>query len=198
MKKSIIAASVVFVLSGVSCAYAGNTISFLGEITDSTCSVVLEGTGSGDGTVNLPKVSSNLLSGKNSTAGRTSFALVAQDCAMGNGKTKVAAFFNGVGAEGADAGNVDSVTGYLNNLAADPGTDEYETAATNVQLRLIDGTTESVIKAGYDDQVSNAGYIAVGSDNSARMPYAVEYISTNGSATAGPVKGMVVYDLMYN
>lgn len=204
MKKSIIAASAILALSAASSAYAGNTITFLGEITDSTCKVMIEGTSSGDGTVNLPKVSKDLLSAAGSTAGRTSFALVTQDCSLANGKSKVNAFFNGAGAIGADAGNVDGASGYLNNLAADPGTAEYPLAATNVQLRLINGTNEKVIKAGYQDQVADtSGYVDVDTSKvlpemQARMPFMVEYISTAGGATAGPVKGMVVYDLMYN
>lgn len=201
MKKSILTAAVVFALSAASSAYAGNTITFLGEITDSTCDVSVEG---GSSTITLPSVSKSLLSATNSTAGRVSFALLAENCTLGNGKSKVAAYFNGEGAVGADAGNVDSATGYLNNLAEDPNpgndpdvTTDYQDIATNVQLRLIDGTNNSVIKAGFADQVDDAGYVTVDSSNNARLPYSVEYISVAGSATPGPVKGMVVYDLMY-
>lgn len=205
MKKSILTAAVVFALSAASSAYAGNTITFLGEITDSTCDVSVEG---GSSTITLPSVSKSLLSATNSTAGRVSFALLAENCALGNGKSKVAAYFNGNGAEGADANNIDSTTGYLNNLATDPNptnaaydaddaTTYYQDAATNVQLRLIDGTSNAVIKAGFADQVDDAGYVTVDTSNNARLPYSVEYISVAGSATPGPVKGMVVYDLMY-
>lgn len=205
MKKSILTAAVVFALSAASSAYAGNTITFLGEITDSTCDVSVEG---GSSTITLPSVSKSLLSATNSTAGRVSFALLAENCALGNGKSKVAAYFNGNGAEGADANNIDSATGYLNNLATDPNptnaaydaddaTTYYQDAATNVQLRLIDGTSNAVIKAGFADQVDDAGYVTVDTSNNARLPYSVEYISVAGSATPGPVKGMVVYDLMY-
>lgn len=199
MKKSILTAAVVFALSAASSAYAGNTITFLGEITDSTCDVSVEG---GSSTITLPSVSKSLLSATNSTAGRVSFALLAENCALGNGKSKVAAYFNGNGAEGADANNIDSTTGYLNNLATDPNPEDdadadYLDAATNVQLRLIDGTSNAVIKAGFADQVDDAGYVTVDTSNNARLPYSVEYISVAGSATPGPVKGMVVYDLMY-
>lgn len=199
MKKSILTAAVVFALSAASSAYAGNTITFLGEITDSTCDVSVEG---GSSTITLPSVSKSLLSATNSTAGRVSFALLAENCALGNGKSKVAAYFNGNGAEGADANNIDSTTGYLNNLATDPNPEDdadadYLDAATNVQLRLIDGTSNAVIKAGFADQVDDAGYVTVDTSNNARLPYSVEYISVAGSAPPGPVKGMVVYDLMY-
>lgn len=205
MKKSILTAAVVFALSAASSAYAGNTITFLGEITDSTCDVSVEG---GSSTITLPSVSKDLLSATNSTAGRVAFALQAENCTLGNGKSKVAAYFNGEGAVGADAGNVDSATGYLNNLATDPNPSNtpynaadastyYQDAATNVQLRLIDGTNNTVIKAGYTDQVDDAGYVTVDGSNNARLPYSVEYISVAGNATPGPVKGMVVYDLMY-
>ncbi|MEN0581394.1 fimbrial protein [Phytobacter palmae] len=195
MKKLIIAASATAVLSVSNMAHAGNTIEFLGEISDSTCDVVLEGASTT--TVTLPTVSKNLLPAANATAGRTSFALNASNCVLGNGKTKVAAFFNGNNSGGADANNVDSVTGYLNNLAVDPGTTEYPTAAQNVKLRLIDGTNGNVIKAGDTTQVTGAGYVTVDGTGNARMPYSVEYVAIGGAASAGPVRGVVVYDLQY-
>lgn len=191
MNKLIIASAVISVLAVTNVAHAGNTIEFLGEITDSTCDVALEG--SSATTVTLPTVSKALFTGINTTAGRTMFALLASNCTLSNGKTKVAAFFNANSTEGADANNVDNASGYLNNLAA-------TSPATNVKLRLIDGTGGSVIKVGYTDQVtSTMGVTATGTAGAAaaRMPYAVEYIATDTTVTSGPVRGVVVYDLMY-
>ncbi|CAI1218251.1 fimbrial protein [Serratia fonticola] len=195
MKKVLIASSIFAAVATSGFANAGSTIEFLGEITDSTCDVTLEGGSSS--TVTLPTVSKDLMPAANASAGRTSFALNAANCTLGNGLTKVSAFFNGSNTGGTDANNVDNVTGYLNNLAADPATTEYPTAAQNVKLRLIDGTNGSFIKAGYTDQVTSAGYITVDGSGNARMPYAVEYITVGGAASAGPVRGVVVYDLQY-
>lgn len=204
MKKVIFAASALAVLTMSSVASAGE-IEFLGQITDSTCNVALEG--SSAATVTLPTISSSLFSMAGDTAGRTSFALLATNCTLTNGKTRVAAFFNGNSAGAGDPANVDSATGYLNNLAGVGFTPDasaavgYLAAATNVKLRLVDGTSGATIRAGYTEQVTNAGFVtATGTAGSmtARLPYAVEYISTDASVGAGPVRSTVVYDLQYN
>lgn len=198
MKKLIYAASALTALTMSSVATAG-TIEFLGQITDSTCDVQLEGGGQ---IVTLPTIQSNLFATDGAAAGRTSFALLASNCSMTNGKTRVAAFFNGNSNEGVDANNVDSATGYLNNLAVAPTPVEtaangYPAAATNVKMRLIDGTNGSFIRAGYTEQVSGGGFVTV-TNGAARMPYAVEYVRQGDAVTAGPVRSVVVYDLQYN
>lgn len=188
MKKIILpAVASALLFSGT--ASAANTIEFLGEITDSTCDVVLEGPSAT--TVTLPTVSKTNLPTANSTAGRTVFALQASGCTLANNKTKVAAFFNANSTEGADINNVDQASGYLNNLAS-------ASPAENVKLRLIDGTSGNVIKVGYTDQMTSTSGVTVDASGNARMPYAVEYIATAAEgAKAGAVRGVVVYDLMY-
>lgn len=189
MKRNIILSAVASALLFAGAAHAGNTIEFLGEITDSTCDVALEGGSST--TVTLPTVSKTALPSLDSTAGRTMFALKASNCTLADGKTKVAAFFNANSTEGSDANNVDSASGYLNNLAVG-------TTATDVKLRLIDGTSGNFIKVGYTDQMTSTLGVAVDGSGNARMPYGVEYIATDADgATAGPVRAVVVYDLMY-
>lgn len=191
MNKLILASAVMSTLALSQVAHAGNTIEFIGQITDSTCDVVLEGASAT--TVTLPTVSKALFTGVNTTAGRTMFSLLASNCTLANGKTKVAAFFNANSTTGADANNVDNVSGYLNNLAT-------TAPATNIKLRLIDGTGGGIIKVGYTDQVTGTiGVTATGADgaSTARMPYAVEYIATDAAVTSGPVRSVVVYDLMY-
>lgn len=188
MKNKLASAAIcAFIFSGA--ASAANTIEFLGEITDSTCDVALEGPSAT--TVTLPTVSKTALASLDSTAGRTMFALLASNCTLADGKTKVAAFFNANSTEGADINNVDNASGYLNNLST-------ASPAENVKLRLIDGTGGGVIKVGYTDQVTNTQAVTVDGSGNARMPYAVEYIATSaGGAKAGAVRGVVVYDLMY-
>lgn len=200
MKKVIFAASAVAALAMSSVASAGE-IEFLGEITESTCDVSLEGGGT---LVTLPTISKSLFNAIDDTAGRTSFALLASNCTLTNGKTRVAAFFNGNNPAGTNANNVDSVTGYLNNLAVDPGGSSatgYPTAAAGIKLRLIDGTNGNIIRAGYTEQVTNAGWVTTSGtagSQTARLPYSVEYIATESSITAGPVRSVAIYDLQYN
>lgn len=188
MKKRHVSTLIVSVLFA-GAVQASNTIEFVGEITDSTCDVVLEGASST--TVTLPTVSKTALPNLDSTAGRTMFALQASNCTLTNGKTKVAAFFNANTTEGTDINNVDQASGYLNNLAT-------ASPAQNVKLRLIDGTSGSVIKVGYTDQMTSTQGVTVDGSGNARIPYAVEYISTAPTGvSAGAVRSVVVYDLMY-
>ncbi|MFR9704724.1 fimbrial protein [Aeromonas sanarellii] len=190
MKKKItVALAFMSAFAFSNASNAGSTIEFLGEITDSTCDVALEG--SSATTVTLPTINKSLLSTQGATAGRSVFALNASNCVLSNGKTKVAAFFNANSTEGADINNVDMASGYLNNLAA-------ATPATNVKLRLIDGTGGNVIRVGYAEQATSTQGVAVDGSGNARLPYAVEYVATAESgATAGLVRSVVVYDLMY-
>lgn len=187
MKKNIILSAVASALLFAGAAHAGNTIEFKGEITDSTCDVALEGGGQ-EPTVTLPTVSKTALPALDSTAGRTMFTLLASNCTLANGETKVAAFFY---ANDAKPNSVDTASGYLNNTAID-------SPAQNVKLRLVDGTSGNVIKVGYTDQMTSTEGVTVDGSGNARMPYAVEYIATDvAGATAGFVEGSVVYDLMY-
>ncbi|WP_336222947.1 fimbrial protein [Enterobacter kobei] len=185
MKKNIILSAVASALLFAGAAHAGNTIEFKGEITDSTCDVALEGGETGT-IVRLPTVSKTALPGLDSTAGRTMFTLLASNCTLANGDTKVAAFFYAN-----DAKSVDTASGYLNNTATD-------SPAQNVKLRLVDGTSGNVIKVGYTDQMTSTEGVTVDGSGNARMPYGVEYIATDvAGATGGFVEGSVVYDLMY-
>lgn len=58
------------------------TISFAGKITDSTCTVSVDGQGA-DATINLPTVSKTALAADGETAGRTGFNITFTDCTMG-------------------------------------------------------------------------------------------------------------------
>lgn len=119
--------------------------------------------------------------------------------------------------------NVDQTTGYLNNIIAAAKTTSMDdggagsqrdlrtfvNAATGVKLRLLDGTTNKVIKVGDASQQNTNTYYALDlgptgtptpSKGKTLMPYYVEYVADNIAApnvTAGMVRGFVVYDLMY-
>lgn len=195
MKKVLLAASIVSALSLVGYAHANSgTIKFDGEVTDATCDVVIDDGAGTVTTVNLPPVSKAALSATNSVAGKTQFILKTSNCQNfgGTGQpSKVAAYFK------PDANNVDSTNGLLNNIAS--GTD----AATKVQLELVDGTNNNTIKAGFASQMNATGgneFVAItgtSPNGSVELPYAVQYKSVAGGATAGDVKGEVAFDLVY-
>lgn len=271
MKKLLIASSVLAALT-MNAAYAapvtenGGTIEFIGEITDTTCYVDVQGSVDGTGGTAAADTSNTVLLrpvpksefAANGAAGRTSFFLqvhsqasaLPSPCVIGKVAerdssgiptgtsatvTKVKAIFGGNLAtgdveryesrKGAVAGaamaaemlgNVDMVTGYLNNIAVQNTSRAFADdltltpsdngAATGVKLRLLDSDYR-VIKVGdTNDQIANNKARLLGGDtykgdaDTTSLPYFVEYVSDSGSATgvtAGMVRSFVVYDLMY-
>ena len=194
MKKVLLAASIVSALSLVGYAHANSgTIKFDGEVTDATCDVAINDGAGTVTTVDLSPVSKDELSAVNSVAGKTEFILQASNCQNFGGvgqPSKVAAYFK------PDAANVDTATGLLNNIAT-------ASAATNVQLELLDGTSGKAIKAGFASQTGTGGtneFVSIGGTSPSgevNLPYFVQYKSVTGGATAGDVKGEVAFDLVY-
>ncbi len=185
MKKSVISLSLVTILglAAVSAQAASTgTITFNGELTDTTCEVDINGQGS-DATIVLPTVGVNQLTASGDTTGRTSFNMNVSDCVIGTegGHSKVSAFFQ-------PGNTVDLSTGRLKNVGG---------SATNVDLRLLDASNSfAPINVGNTDQVSGTSYVDIQADGTAFLPYAVEYYA-NAQTTPGTVTSSVVYNLQY-
>jgi major type 1 subunit fimbrin (pilin) len=199
MKKSIIAASLAILSGTAFMAHADSTgtITFNGEVTDTTCDVSVNGQGA-DADVTLPTVSSSLLASEGQVTGKTSFNMELTGCTLSDPSTagtndaavsKVSAFFQA-------GATVDAATGHL--LQQDAA------GAQNVSLELLDGTTSQPIKAGDASQVDGNTYYDMTDDGTATgtvldsivLPYAVQYYA-DGQATAGKVTSSVVYNLQY-
>ncbi|TBM28334.1 fimbrial protein [Hafnia paralvei] len=187
MKKSIVSLSLLAVLGmGSLSAQAASTgtITFNGELTDTTCDVDVNGQGA-DATVTLPTVSINQLTAPGNTTGRTSFNMNLSKCVVGTegGHSKVSAFFQ-------PGSTVDLSTGRLKNTAT--------TGATLVDLQLLDASGNyAPINVGNTDQVNDMAYVDIDqATGSALLPYAVEYYA-NGQTTPGVVTSSVVYNLQY-
>lgn len=185
MKKSVVSASVCAILTIATFstqAASTGTITFNGELTDTTCEVDINGQGS-DATVVLPTVGVNQLTASGDTTGRTSFNMNISDCVIGTegGHSKVSAFFQ-------PGNTVDLSTGRLKNVGG---------SATNVDLRLLDASNNyAPINVGNTDQVNNMAYVDINADGTANIPYAVEYYA-NAQTTPGTVTSSVVYNLQY-
>jgi len=180
---AVVVMTTLGLISASSFAASTGTITFNGELTDTTCNVDVNGQGS-DATVTLPTVSISELTTDKQVTGRTSFNMNLTGCVIGTpkGKSKVSAFFQ-------PGSTVDLSTGRLNNVGG---------SATNVQLQLLDATGSfKVINVGNTDQVSSTKYVDIASDRTATLPYAVEYYAL-GQTTAGTVTSSVVYNLQYN
>ncbi|WP_337264251.1 MULTISPECIES: fimbrial protein [unclassified Serratia (in: enterobacteria)] len=178
MKKLTLIASLIAACGSVGLAQAASTgtITFNGELTATTCDVIIDGQ-SANATVTLPTVGINQLTAAAKTAGRTGFIMALNNCA---GTLKTASAFFEAGA------SVDQVTGRLKTTGT----------ATNVALQLLDGSgAQAVIQAGNQNQRTSTQYVSVAT-GSANLPYAVEYYA-NGATTAGTVTSTVVYSIQY-
>lgn len=188
MKKLFITASILAAFAGMNAqAESTGTITFNGELTATTCEVVVDNQAA-DATIQLPTLGINQLATAGSTAGETSFNMALSNCS-GTLKTASAFFENGT--------TVDT-DGRLKNTATDTaasGDTAATTAATNVSLELLDGTTGDVIVAGNQSQTDANSYVSIAT-GSAVLPYSVRYYAT-GATTAGLVGSSVVYSIQY-
>ncbi|MFK8259600.1 fimbrial protein [Erwinia sp. AnSW2-5] len=175
MKKTIIAASLTtaMTLFAAGANASDGTISFKGSIDGSTCNISINGANK-DATVNLPKISSNLLGAKNQVAGATNFNLVLSNCS-GDSESVLAFFEAGA--------NVDSVSGNLNNNGT----------AKNVQVQLMDADGK-VLKVGDTSQSAGKTVALVG--GTATLTYAAQYFATD-KVEAGDIDTSVTYSINY-
>ncbi|MFC0228573.1 fimbrial protein [Serratia aquatilis] len=180
MKKLAIVASLVAAFGSIGMAQAASTgtITFEGELTATTCDVIVDGQ-TADAKVVLPTVSINQLAGPAQTAGRTGFNMALSNC---SGALETASAFFEAGT------SVDLVTGRLKNMNG---------TAENVSLQLRDESSanETVIKAGSQSQILGTTYKDITS-GSANLPYAVEYYAEDATL-AGTVRSNVVYSIQY-
>ncbi|RDL12902.1 fimbrial protein, partial [Serratia fonticola] len=81
MKKLAIVTSLVAAFGSVSMAQAASTgtITFNGELTATTCDVIVEGQAA-DATVKLPTIGTNQLNAATKTAGETGFVMALNNC----------------------------------------------------------------------------------------------------------------------
>ena len=189
MKKLFIAASILAAFAGMNAQAASTgTIYFNGELTATTCNVVVDNQAA-DATIQLPTVGTNQLTEAGQTAGETSFNMALSDC-KGTLKTASAFFENGT--------TVDT-NGRLKNTstgAPATATEEAKSAATLVSLQLLDGGNNGApIVVGNSSQVANNAYADIAT-GSATLPYSVRYYA-DGATTPGLVKSQVVYSIQY-
>ncbi|WP_342316336.1 fimbrial protein [Lysobacter sp. FW306-1B-D06B] len=184
MKKSSIAmVTALLVGSATAPAFAADgSITFNGEILDSTCTVT-GGAGTDGGvkdlTVTLPTIQKAALAAANQVAGETPFTIViggAGQTGCVNGKTAKLWWEQ----SGSD---IDTATGRLKNNGG---------SATNVQIDVKNSAGASINFA------TNANpSTAVIAGNTATLNYAAQYYAT-AAATAGTVTSKVIYSVAYN
>ncbi|MGL5389018.1 MAG: fimbrial protein [Enterobacterales bacterium] len=180
MKKLVIVSALAAVLGSVGMAQAASTgtITFAGELTATTCEVLVDGQAA-DALVTLPTVGINQLKVAGNTAGQTGFNMALSNC---EGTLKSASAFFEAGA------SVDLVSGRLKNMTG---------TATNVSLQLRDASNASqkVIQVGNTNQIKETTYVDITS-GSANLPYFVEYFAEDATG-AGTVASNVIYSIQY-
>lgn len=160
-------------------AASNGVINFKGKIVDQTCDVLIDGQAS-PATVTLPTVSTSTLANAGDVTGQTHFNIELSNCTSGG---SVMSYFE-------NGSTVDATTKMLKNTLTGA------TAATNVQLQLIDASTGTAIQAGNTNQITNTTKVTIDSSMAAVLPYAVEYYSLGGT-TAGDVESSVSFTIHY-
>lgn len=176
---SVLAVFVSSALTASAFAVDG-TITFNGQITDTTCTISVDG-GSNDATVTLPTVSTVTLASAGSTAGATPFTISLSNCSGTSLSTASTYFEPGT--------YVDSTSGRLNidSTAAD--------AATNVQVQLLNADRNPIIAGASVVNGQNDIPVDITSGNG-MLNYYAQYYAT-GSSTAGSVTTQVDYTMVY-
>ncbi|WP_249226345.1 fimbrial protein [Entomohabitans teleogrylli] len=157
-------------------AYDG-MIQFNGNITDNTCEISINGGGSTE-TVNLPRIPASALNSAGVTDGETPFTIALNNC---SGSTLVSAYTYFEGGT-----YVDLATGRLNTASVGG-------AAENVQIELLDNTSQAIVVGDQNSQSSRLIDISSGSGS---MDYIARYYASD-AVTAGTVYTSVNYSIIY-
>ncbi|HHD7462690.1 TPA: fimbrial protein [Klebsiella oxytoca] len=159
---------------------ADGTITINGKITDTTCTISVDG-GSNDATVTLPTVSASSLAATGQTAGATPFTISLSGCS-GTSLNTASTYFE-------PGAYVDSSTGRLNidTTASD--------AATNVQVELLNADMNAIVAGASVANGQNDVPVDI-SSGSGTLNYFAQYYATDAS-TAGSVTTQVDYTMTY-
>jgi len=159
---------------------ADGTITFNGKITDTTCTISVDG-GNKDATVTLPTVSASTLAAIGATAGATPFTISLSNCS-GTSLTTASTYFE-------PGAYVDSTTGRLNIDST------AEDAATLVQVQLLNADRNPIIAGTSVSNGQNDIPVDI-SSGSGTLNYFAQYYAT-GASTAGSVTTQVDYTMVY-
>lgn len=199
MKKTLISTALAAVmgfamLAPTIASASDGTITFNGQITDTTCTVTGGGaaTGTGNITVALPTVSVSSLPGKGSTAGDTAFSLILSGANCTDGKTAV------LWIETTQTPALDTATGALTNQATG--------GAGNVEVRMVNPANNQPINLGINDYVTNGASVVAAnnqpaytiSGNTGTLKYVAQYLAAGAAASAGLVNTYLTYSMQYN
>ncbi|TAL71277.1 MAG: type 1 fimbrial protein [Rhodanobacter sp.] len=183
MSKSLLSAALVaalgtfaFIPSAQAATAIDGTITINGQVVAATCTVAVNGTSGGNGTVVLKPAPTSALAAAAATYGDMPFTIAVTGCDSSlNGKT-VTPYWSGTNVNG--SGRLNS-TGTANNV--------------NLQLLNSDDSTAIALNGAEGNQGTSSATVA---SQAATMTYYARYYAT-GAATAGTVSSTVDYTLIY-
>nr|WP_300307286.1 fimbrial protein [Halomonas sp.] len=172
LSTKLLMAACCSVMSGSVFAIDG-TIDISGTVTDTSCTVTING-GSASSSVVLPTVSTASLTSNGAVAGATAFTFNLTECPATGGAR---AYF--------ESTNVDSSTGNLVNNSATP--------AGNTQVQIIDAGGTSIDLRNNE----NNPFVSFDTSGNANLTYSAQYIAVGGAATPGDIDTQLVYTVEY-
>ncbi|WP_445222983.1 fimbrial protein [Citrobacter sedlakii] len=174
MNRACLAALVATAFLTTNALASDNTITFMGEVTDETCSVSVNGSDASP-VVLLPTVTASVLNA-NQVAGETTFDIGVSGCTGSASGINISTVFVG--------NNISATTG---NLASN-GT------ATDVEIQILD-TSDTEID--FRNAFTGTGDLSLAAnETSATATYKAQYY-TGGSATTGTVQASMQYAVSY-
>jgi major type 1 subunit fimbrin (pilin) len=175
MKIRFLALASAALLAGQAAQASDGTLTFNGQLTDSTCTI----TGGGNKTITLPTLSRLSVNGAGTTGGDTYFTIALTGCTAG---LSTANTYFEAGA------NIDTTNGRLKNTAV--------AGATNVQIELLNKNGVAVNLAAPSGG-QNTIAESISASNAASQQFIARYYAT-GTTTSGLVSSSVTYSMIYN
>lgn len=180
-KYALSALALVITSAVTTSAYAvDGTITINGQITDTTCTISVDG-GSADATVTLPTVSSSTLAAAGATAGMTPFNISLSGCTGVSLDTAQTYFEPGA--------FTDSNTGRLNIDSSVVDT------AQNVQVELLNANRQPLVVGASVANGQNDIPVSIAA-GSGTLNYFAQYYAT-GASVPGSVTTQVDYTMIY-
>lgn len=160
--------------------FASNTITFLGEVSDATCDITVDGT-KGDISVQLPTVLAKDLASKGATTGETPFSFAVSGCSA---VTQTSVGIRLIPTSTTNSGNLTNISGAT-------------TASENVSVQVLDNATGTPVAIDFTKgEYSSALKTFPTADNSVQFPFVARYYADD-VAKVGKVESKLQYALTY-
>ena len=174
LNRAFLSALMASALFSTNALASDNTITFMGEVSDETCSISVNGSDASP-VVLLPTVTATELNA-NQVAGATTFDVGVSNCTGSSSGVQISTVFVG--------NNISSATGNLGSTGS----------ATNVEIQILD-TSDAEID--FRSAFTGTGDLSLAANQtSASATYKAQY-SSAGAATTGTVLASLQYAVSY-